>query len=297
MKKINGDRPGGILNRILYFYQCLRDQKKGKLYNNEIYSPKISINNISTFKKTPSRLLCDGFWNSINYENLKFQLNDKLNIFDIGCGSGNYGTFLKNLSHKSFSSYTGLDIYKHSSYPLEFKHVKDKAENVAKYLTKEINFVISQSALEHIENDILVIEEITKKLNEHKKPFIQVHMIPASKCLWLYLWHGYRQYSHKNLSGILNNLNNNFNLNSCIIPIGGSYSFWVHLRHITLPVYLNYLIFRDKFFKWYKHQFIEKKIFQTASKELHCINRSPLFWCLIITSKNIKIKDNLLKKF
>lgn len=28
MKKINWDKVGGILNRILYFYQCLRDQKK-----------------------------------------------------------------------------------------------------------------------------------------------------------------------------------------------------------------------------------------------------------------------------
>lgn len=46
--------------------------KKGKLNNNDIYNPKISIDNGSTFVETPSRLLCDGLLSSINYENLKF---------------------------------------------------------------------------------------------------------------------------------------------------------------------------------------------------------------------------------
>ena len=76
----------------------------------------------------------------------------------------------------------------------------------SQYINKKINFVISQSALEHIEKDTFVIEEITKKLSENNTPYIQIHMVPACKCLWLYLWHGYRQYSKKNLSNISNQL-------------------------------------------------------------------------------------------
>ena len=93
MKKINGDNPGTILNRFLYFYQCLSDQRKGVNYTCDIFKPTLSMSNLNTFSKTPSRLLCDAFWNSINYENLKSKLNSNLNFFDIGCGSGSYGNF------------------------------------------------------------------------------------------------------------------------------------------------------------------------------------------------------------
>jgi len=294
-EKINGDNPGSILRRIFYFYQCIINHGRGSLKYHQICTPKLSISYINTFKKTPSRLLCDGFWNTLNYTNLKFQLGNKLNIFDVGCGSGKYGNFLKKLSGKAFSSYSGLDIYKHHEYPQEFFHFKDTAENIGKYINKETNFVISQSALEHIKYDLYVIEEITKKLNETKKPFIQIHMLPATRCLWLYLWHGYRQYSYKNLSFILNHINKNFNLNSSIIPIGGDGSFWFHLKNITLPVYFGKLIFNRKLYEWYNHESIEEKISKVVSKELLCKEKKPIFWALIITSKNINIKNIFTK--
>ena len=51
MKKINGDNPGNFLNRLLYFYQCLRDHRKGKNSSSEIYKPTLSISNLNTFLK------------------------------------------------------------------------------------------------------------------------------------------------------------------------------------------------------------------------------------------------------
>jgi len=194
MKQINGDNPGSLLNRILYFYQCIRDHKKGSEISCEISNPTLSILNLDTFDKSPSRLLCDGLWNSIDYENLKLQLNSNLNFFDIGCGTGRYGKLLRKFSNQFFESYTGLDIYKNDKFPEEFNHICDKAENASQYIDKRINFVLSQSALEHIHKDIFVIEEITKKLSENNTPYIQIHMVPACNCLWLYLWHGYRHY-------------------------------------------------------------------------------------------------------
>jgi len=297
MKKINGDKPGNFLNRLLYFYQCLRDHRKGINNLCDIYRPTLSTLNLNTFSKTPSRLLCDAFWNSIDYENLKLQLNSNLNFFDIGCGSGSYGLFLKKLAGKYFSSYTGLDIYKNHNYPSEFNHITSTAENVNQYINKKTNFVVSQSALEHIERDIFVLEETTKKLIENDKPFLQIHMVPSNKCLWLYLWHGYRQYSKKNLSTMLNQLKKKFNINALIVPIGGNNSYWTHLKYITIPVYLRKFILNDKQFKWYNQNKVEKKIIESINKELDCNQENPVFWALIVSSKNINIKDNLLKNF
>ena len=119
---------------------------------------------------------------------------------EIGCGSGLYGIFLKQITGSYFSSYTGLDIYKNDSYPKEGNHIISKAENVYSHINKETNFIMSQSSLEHIEKDTFAVEEITKKLIENEKPFIQIHMVPASKSLWLYLWHGYRPVCYTNLT-------------------------------------------------------------------------------------------------
>ena len=295
MKKINGDNIKGILNRILYFYQCISDQKKGSNKSCTVYNPILSISKTTTSGKTPSRILCDSFWSSINFENLKNQLNSNLNFFDIGCGSGLYGKFLKNITSEFFGDYNGLDIYKHHDYPSEFNHINSKAENIYNYIGKKTNFVISQSSLEHIEKDSFVLEEITKKLIENNKPFIQIHMIPASLCLWLYLWHGYRQYSKKNLAYISDELKKKFDVNTFIVPIGGKLSFWTHLKYVTVPVYIRKIFMKDKLYKEFNKRNIEKKIIENISKELECNHKSPVFWAFIITPKNIDIDGKLIK--
>ena len=295
MKKINGDNINGFLKRIIYFIQCISDHGKGSNHSCDIYNPTLSISNIDTFGKTPSRILCDYFWNSINFENLKIQLNSNFNIVDIGCGSGVYGKFLKKITGKFFDNYTGLDIYKHHDFPLEFKHIKAKAESIYNYIDKKTNFVISQSSLEHIEEDKYVLEKTTKKLIENKIPFIQIHMVPASLCLWLYLWHGYRQYSKKNLSNISNELKKNFDVNTFIVPIGGKLSFWTHFKYVTLPIYIKKILMNDQLYKWYSKKNIQKKIIKNISKELECKHQSPIFWALVITPNNINIMKKLIK--
>ena len=73
MRQINGDNPGSIKNRLLYFYQCLNNHRKGNNKECEILNPTLSMANLDTFGKTPSRLLCDALWNTIDYKNIKFE--------------------------------------------------------------------------------------------------------------------------------------------------------------------------------------------------------------------------------
>lgn len=63
MKKINGDKITNFIDRILYFYQCLVDHNKGKNKYIKIENPTLSTSNIKKFNKSPSRILCDLFWN------------------------------------------------------------------------------------------------------------------------------------------------------------------------------------------------------------------------------------------
>lgn len=289
MKQINGDKINGKINRILYFYQCIINWNKGSVGNINYNYPKLSIDNVNKAKKSSSRILCDAFWNSIDYANLKSQLKNQLNFFDIGCGSGNYGKLYENLSGPFFGSYTGIDIYKHKNFPEKFKFIESSAENISQYINDRVNFITSQSALEHIEKDFYVLEQTTKKLSELNKLFIQVHMLPASKSLWLYLWHGYRQYSKKNLMNIINKLKEKYEINISVVPLGGNYSFWTHLKNITLPIIFHSLK-NKKNFKWHNQLNIEKKILNSVKKDLNYKGESPIFWALIISSKNVVLK-------
>ena len=77
-------------------------------------------------------------------------MNDLKNktFFDIGCGSGSYGKFLKKITGEYFSSYTGLDIYKNHNFPSEFNHINSTADNVNKYIGINEN---GDEICEHVE--------------------------------------------------------------------------------------------------------------------------------------------------
>ena len=153
-----------------------------------------------------------------------------------------------------------------------------------------INFVISQSALEHIEKDIFVLEEVTKKLKEIIKIIFKFIWFLPVDVLWLYLWHGYRQYSKKNISNISNPLKEKYDLNISIVALGGTSSFWTHLKHITFPEYIKKFLFKKKLFRWSDQKNVEEKIVNSVNKELLCDEKNPLFWTIIICPKNIKIR-------
>ena len=152
---------------------------------------------------------------------------------------------------------------------------------------------MSQSTLEHIEFDFDTIKEMTRVLIENKEPFIQIHMVPSASSLWLYLWHGWRQYSRKNLSLLAERLIDYFPLNIALVPIGGKNTFWAHFKNITLPYYTDRKIRR---YGWHIRDGATDRILKSVLLDLNC-NKEEMnsFWAFIISSESIKLHFKKIK--
>lgn len=296
MKKINGDNANSFFSKIWYFPQCLiksfQGNKSKLVVKKIILKPNIS-NSISG---SPGRILSNIFWNTINWKYLSIKFIIGLKFFDIGCGSGKYGKFYKKITGDNFHSYEGIDIYKDKNFPDEYRHILDKAENIQNYLNNH-NCIVSQSALEHIEYDEFVLNQITKYFNSKNQAFIQIHLIPAQASLFLYLWHGWRQYSKKNLGRISDELTKNYRVNVVVVPLGGLRSFIRHFIHITLPNLISNITKQKVSNEWDKSESkTSKRIKKAVFKELKTNDLVPTFWALIISSREININDLFLTK-
>ena len=281
---INGDNVQGFYNRVFYFYQCFKNHKIGTLNNLEILKVKLDVDKLELTHGSPARRLSNLFWESLNWKNISIQLEDSLHFFDIGCGTGNYAYMYKRLTDKKFGSYRGLD---HKSYDInnEFEIIIDDAENSFKYISEETNIVVSQSALEHIQRDLLTVNKITEALTSQNKKFLQIHLVPASSSIFLYLWHGWRQYSKKNLGLISDNLKRGFGVSTIAVPLGGFRSFFKHLKLITFPTYFGKLLKLNKSF--FSKKNIDKQITNSVSKDLNLASNFPIFWAIIVFSEDI----------
>ncbi|GAI44862.1 unnamed protein product, partial [marine sediment metagenome] len=86
---------------------------------------------------------------------------------------------------------------------------------------------ISNFVLEHVEDDFDVISKCDELI---KRGGIQIHILPSFWSLFLYLWHGYRQYNPKRLKKLFSY--RDFE----VFRLGGFFSFKLHLFFITIPV-------------------------------------------------------------
>lgn len=189
-------------------------------------------------KLSPSRMLCDIFWNSLPWASIGKELNH-FNIIEVGCGKGIYGNILHGLTHDFAFKYNGVDIKKHSEwnkFNKDFSFNVDYSDNAFKYL-KDKNLIITQSAIEHFENDITFFQQIANEVNQSDKPVLQIHLMPSTFCLFTYLNHGIRQYSLKSISKITKLFNNN--TKKYFINLGSLRSNVLMLKYVTMPLFIK----------------------------------------------------------
>ena len=71
--------------------------------------------------------------------------------------------------------------------------------------------------MEHIKEDIIVFQKLQTLLNKNG---LQIHLVPSRFSLFLYLFHGWRQYSIFDANSKLDNVNE-------VIYLGGAFSFFL----------------------------------------------------------------------
>lgn len=139
---------------------------------------------------SPSRLLSDLFWAGLDWENIS-QVLGGIRALDIGCGSGRYVTRLGRFSGNRIESYHGIDVYEAREWKdIAAKHPhalfsRYDGEDISFALRRCANLVITQSALEHHENDLLLFRQLAAYTRESPFPVTQIHLVPSAVCLKL----------------------------------------------------------------------------------------------------------------
>ena len=192
----------------------------------------------SEITASPSRRLTDLFLAQLPYEKIAKRLGG-VHLLDVGCGVGKYaGVFDELCKNVENFSYLGIDVKAseqwktRSSDKCTFKDIAvDKIS--AKILTG-VNVVMSVSVLEHLDEDLLLLQKITEFERKLGKQFLQIHFVPSSICLWLYGLHGVRQYTPRTFRKISEVISNKSGMR--IFTLGGTRSNWVHWKNITFPL-------------------------------------------------------------
>lgn len=191
---------------------------------------------------SPSRKLSNLFWMSLPWNEIRAQLGN-IHAFDIGCGAGNYGPFLEEHSGKRLASYTGIDV---EEGPLWQKLVQERPDfftfhrfqgkDIRPFFSEKTNLIVSQSALEHIPEDIVFFEQLQGFIEARQTPTIQIHLMPAAIAASLYPFHGIRQYTPNTIAKLLTHFNKNYTTFE-VYALGSHQSIAVHQRYIANGVF------------------------------------------------------------
>jgi len=193
---INGDSPSlSSTEKTLYLLWNHISNKllTDKLLSTDFTLEKEKFNNFwNKIKGTPSpsRAMGDMFWMNLPWGDIKKNLGE-VNILDIGCGTGGYCKKLQNWSNGIITSYKGLDIYQSPKWHDNISWGKEKDINVSFEqanldsdaifdIPTNINFLMSQSAIEHIKNDLGTFKQLKKFMYQKDEPCIQVHLPRSS---------------------------------------------------------------------------------------------------------------------
>lgn len=188
-------------------------------------------------RSSPARTLSDLFWYELPWRDFREKLGGEINILDIGCGDGKYSRKLQDFSGNIIDSYHGIDVLQFKEWEdIRRKNTKTvftkyDGKNLPLDLRKSVNMIISQSALEHIEEDCTLFKNIALYITKNNAPILQVYLFPSPVCLKLYLFHGIRQYTPRTISNITRLFDERSHFE--LVSLGGKTCNRLHWQGIT----------------------------------------------------------------
>jgi len=294
---LNNDRGLSISQRVLYWiFNWANNLFPYKNIDEKLEIRDFKCKNLKKkwsklyLKSSPSRKLSDLFWINLPWSKIKEELKE-INILDIGCGSGNYGQRLVNFSNNNISGYKGIDIYENENWAkLEkkysfFRFEKFDGINITKNIPKDTNFFMTQSAIEHFDEDLDFFKQIKDYIISFKNNVIQIHLFPSKVCLYLYRYHGARQYTPRTISKVTK-LFKDFS-STILYNLGGDFCNYLHYNYIINPLKKRGVDMRDT-----KPQEYDKLLFKSIKKDMTHSSKLPTFYALIINS-NWNKKDKI----
>jgi SAM-dependent methyltransferase len=136
---------------------------------------------------------------------LRFGLSP-ISIIDLGCGGGFVATLLADAG--IHGDYLGIDLTPRASWSsrtiggLRVRFLQVDIALIPDHQLPAADFIVSATALEHIEDDHAAITRLTSRLSPHG---MQAHFVPGEAALDLYGPHGWRQYSPRCLRALFPN--------------------------------------------------------------------------------------------
>jgi SAM-dependent methyltransferase len=231
---------------------------------------------------SPSRKLSDLFWMSLPWARMSAALGP-LHVLDVGCGSGSYGARLIDWSGSHVSSYLGVDLQARSEWQVlhagdeRLRFATGDARRLDDHLAPATNLIVSQSAIEHMDNDLDFFAQLRDHAARRERPTLQIHLCPSPACLPLYLRHGVRQYSVRTLSLITRLFPDS---RAVIYGLGGRRCNRLHFHTITWPLLTGRSDRRAELGVTY-----DALAASAIARDMAAPQSSPAFYALVIHSR------------
>lgn len=188
-------------------------------------SPHIPYSDITI--ESPTRHLLDRVFGQVIKDSLP---NKQVDVFDIGCGRGYARDVLAALGYRG--TYTGIDMVHEPTYIAEHHAFTSTLiiDDITTFKTdKKFDLVMSMTVLEHVVDDFGAIHVAEGLVKEQGG--VQIHGVPMFPTIFLYLWHGFRQYNTRRLKMLFGNACSE----TTYYRVGGVASFFTHWWWITVP--------------------------------------------------------------
>ena len=219
--ELNGDERLGPAQRLVYLARNLR--RNCRLERTTAGRPSFQAARLSRTPRvaSPGRALTEAFL----YSQLPAMLPPgPIRVLELGCGSGSLTRLLAEIGYSG--QYVGVDIGDRFDRTVQPGFEKTFVCGDVHTFQPDARFdlVISVSVLEHVPDDA----RLTARLDELVAPGgVQLHFVPSGWGLFVYLWHGYRQYTRASLAA-------RFHGRAEAVSLGGGASFLLHFLFITL---------------------------------------------------------------